>query len=62
LLPDISHIIFEHVNQFYNFTGLLTFKEKFHTDQITEGLRQPVGIGLQGGQAGRERSLPMQTL
>jgi len=32
VIEKVMHWIYEHVNQFYNFKGLHTFKEKFHPE------------------------------
>ncbi len=40
------HYIYEHVNQFYNFKGLHTFKEKFHPSWSPRYLIYPGGANL----------------
>jgi len=40
------HYIYEHVNQFYNFKGLHTFKEKFHPEWSPRYLIYPGAASL----------------
>ena len=45
-IEKMMHWIYEHVNQFYNFKGLHTFKEKFHPEWSPRYLIYPGAANL----------------
>ena len=45
-IEKVMHWIYEHVNQFYNFKGLHSFKEKFHPEWSPRYLIYPGAVNL----------------